>query len=154
MQTDTTAVLERQPRRRLAAEVLALGLLAALVVPMSTFAGKAGGAPSTTPFITLSSVDGDAARSLPTLGSSVTFATGYPNGTKNPWVSVLCYQDGAIVYGEGGKSADPFHLGGGSSDWLANGGGATCKAELGDLYWRGGQQYYTYLAETWFDAGV
>jgi len=38
-------------------------------------------------------------------------------------VEVLCYQDGALVYGEAGSPTDAFLLGGGGSLWL-NGGGA------------------------------
>lgn len=90
--------------------------------------------------------------SWPTLGSSVAFGSTYPKGTKNPWVSLTCYQGTSVVYVEGGLADHVFLLGGGSSVWLSVGGSADCTAELGDLYWRGGQEYYTYLATTSFTA--
>jgi len=123
---------------------------ALLAVPASTLAkGNSGG--STTPWITLASVNGGAPV-YPTLGSSVKFATGYPSTTKNPWVSVVCYQGSALVYGEGNTPSSTFVLGGAASTWLTVGGSAECTAELGDLYWRGGHEYYTYLATTTFSA--
>jgi hypothetical protein len=92
------------------------------------------------------------AGSWPTLGSSVAFGSTYPKGTKNAWVSLTCYQGDTLVYGEGGSANATFTLGGASSGWVASPGTAVCTAELGDLYWRGGHEYYTYLAETSFDA--
>jgi hypothetical protein len=92
------------------------------------------------------------AGSWPTLGSSVAFGSTYPRGTKNAWVSLTCYQEGVFVYAEGGVPDHTFMLGGGSSPWLSVGGSADCTAELGDLYWRGGHEYYTYLATTSFTA--
>jgi hypothetical protein len=147
---------ERHPRGRLGTAILALGLIASLAAPAAVFAAKGGGASAITPWIALGAVDGRTALAAaqPSLGSSVAFATGYPTGTRNAWVSLVCYQDGVLVYGEGGRPSGTFLLGGGGSAWLASGGAATCKAELGDLYWRGGQQYYKYLAETWFDASA
>ena len=97
-------------------------------------------------------VGASVAGSWPTLGSSVAFGSTYPRGTKNAWVSLTCYQGDTLVYGEGGSVNASFMLGGGSSGWLASPGPAVCRAELGDLYWRGGHEYYTYLAETSFDA--
>jgi hypothetical protein len=128
----------------------ALGIVALIAVPATAFAGK-GGTP-TPSWIALGSVGGALAPLQPSLGSSVRFSTGYPTSTKNPWVSLLCYQGTTLVYGEGGDPGDTFQLGGGSSQWLTVGGGAACTAELGDLYWRGGHQYYTFLATTHFDA--
>ena len=139
---DVAADTERHPRDGLRAAVLALGLIGALVLPAAVFAGKGGGH-ATTSWIALGAVDGRTTLAAmdPRLGSKVTFASGYPTGTKNPWVSLTCYQDGAVAFGQGGSPKDVFHLGGGGSAWLTNGGAASCKAELGDLYWRGGQQY-------------
>jgi len=132
------------------------GMIAALVVGLmagTAFAGRGGGT-AATPWISLATVDGSrmSASVQPSLGSAVTFDAGYPKSTKNPWVSLMCYQDGTLVYGEGGKVGHEFVLGGASSDWLRAGGAASCHAELGDLYWKGGHEYYTFLAETWFDA--
>jgi hypothetical protein len=135
-----------------------VGLLASLVivaliaVPASAFAGKGGGS-STPSWIALSSVGGAFAAAQPNLGSSVRFSSGYPTSTKNPWVSLTCKQGETMVYGEGGSPSSDFVLGGASSLWLEVGGAAACRAELGDLYWRGGHQYYTFLAVTNFDAG-
>lgn len=93
-----------------------------------------------------------AAASWPTIGSSVAFGSTYPKATKNPWVSLTCYQGDTFAYAEGGSPSQTFTLGGASSPWLSSPGPAVCTAELGDLYWRGGHQYYTLLAETSFDA--
>ncbi len=92
------------------------------------------------------------------LGDDVTFTvTGIPKGTKNPWISVTAYQPDAsgtpvIVYGEGNVVGSTFHLGGYASQWLTNGGPAECHAEVGDLYWKGGKEFYTFLAKIDFPA--
>ena len=130
-----------------------LAIVALIAVPATAFAGKGGGGTSTPAWIALSGASGALAAG-PGLGSSVRFDTGYSSNPRNPWVSVMCYQDGVLVYGEGGTPSHAFVLGGASSDWQRAGGAAACRAELGDLYWRGGQQYYTYLAHTNFDAGA
>jgi hypothetical protein len=149
----STGRLERQPRRVRRAALVTASLALAIAIPATAFAGKGGG--STTPaWISLATVSGQAvAAAQPRVGSSVKFSTGYPTGTKNAWVSVTCYQDGSLVYGEGGVPSHDFVLGGASSDWAASGGAATCRAELGDLFFRGGRQYYNYLAHTNFEAG-
>lgn len=86
-------------------------------------------------------------------GDAITFTTVVPKGTHNAWISVTCYQAGVLVYGEGGTADHTFVLGGASSQWVGNGGGpADCTADLGDLYWRGGHEYYTFLATTSFAA--
>jgi hypothetical protein len=146
------ATSERYPARRIKAVAVSVALGLVLIATPMVFAGKGGS--TMTPWIALAAVDGSStlAAAAPRLGSSVKFSAGYPTGTKNAWVSLRCYQDGVLVYGEGGAPSGSFTLGGGSSVWLADGGSASCQAELGDLYWRGGRQYYTYLADTWFDA--
>lgn len=96
----------------------------------------------------------------PALGSTVTFSMIYPKNTKNPWVSLSCYLDQAktnIVYGEGATAKQANYgmvLGGGSSLWLNNypTSSVYCTAELGDLYWQGGKEYYNRLASTDFTA--
>ena len=153
MAANSTALLERQPRRVRRAAIVTATLALAIAIPATAFAGKGGGS-STTPWISLATVSGQAvAAAQPRVGSAVKFATGYPTGTRNAWVSLTCYQGGSLVYGEGGVPSHEFVLGGASSDWAATGGAATCRAELGDLYFRGGKQYYNYLAHTNFDAG-
>ena len=128
-----------------------IAIVAILAVPASVFAGK-GGTPAPA-WISLASVNGTSAASTrPMLGNAVAFASSYPSTTKNPWVSLICKEGADIVYAEGGSPSNTFHLGGSSSTWLTVGGTATCSAELGDLYWRGGHEYYTYLATTSFSA--
>lgn len=130
-----------------------------------TFAAPAPSGPST---ITLDQKD-------PYLGSSVTFTVTYPKlkGNPTPRIAVRCFQDvdgdGTVdtkdwnpvtnkdfVYGEAG-SADQakqqaltgnpgFLLGGGGSEWKTRGGAATCNAELFYFTYKGGQQYYHFLA--------
>jgi len=142
-----------QRSRSIRLVLVASALAFALAVPAATIAGKSTG--GSAPFIALASVsDGALAAAQPKLGASVKFSTGYPTGTKNPWISLRCYQDGSLVYAQGGTPSETFTLGGGSSVWLDLGGSAACSAELGDLYWRGGKQYYTPLAQTGFDAGA
>ena len=125
-----------------------IAILAILAVPATVFARGT----TVTPWISLASVNG-AAPTQPKLGSDVRFNAGYATSTKNPWVSVSCYQGTTLVYGEGNSPTADFTLGGYASVWLTVGGTATCTAELGDLYWKGGHEYYTYLAHTDFTAG-
>lgn len=124
-----------------------------LALPLAAMAGR-GGPNSAPAWISLSSVDGTALDAVaePSLGSWVAFSTSYAKNTKNPWVSLMCYQEGTVVYGEGGGPDHEFLLGGASSDWVRSAGPAQCRAELGDLYWQGGRQYYRYLADTTFHA--
>jgi hypothetical protein len=149
---DTSAAsVGHSARGRIRGALISAAIVAAIVaVPATALAAKptAGGA---TPWIALATVNG-ASPVHPTLGSAVGFAAGYPSTTKNPWVSVMCYEGSTLVYGEGGGPTHQFVLGGASSVWLGVGGSANCSAELGDLYWRGGHEYYTYLATTSFSA--
>ena len=150
--SNTGSVARNAGNRAKVGLVSSLAIAAVLVVPATAFAGKGGGTPAPA-WIALATVSGQSvAAAQPSLGSAVRFSTGYASTTKNPWVSVTCYQDGALVYAQGGAPSSDFVLGGSSSTWLTIGGAATCRAELGDLYWRGGHQYYTYMANTNFDA--
>jgi hypothetical protein len=146
---------ERMPRRASRVLLAAAALTLAVAVPATALAGKGGGtSTSSASWIQLGSVDGvKAASTQPRLGASVKFNAGYPKATSNPWVSVTCYQGSSLVYGSGGAPTDDFLLGGYSSVWLTVGGPADCTAELGNLYWKGGHEYYTYLATTSFSAG-
>ena len=117
------------------------------VVPAS--AGKV------TPSITLNGVSsgGAALTAQPALGTYVTFTTVIPTNVKTPRVEVLCYQDGALVYGEGGSPTQAFLLGGGGSVWLYSGGGdASCVANLYYFTWQAGKPATVYLATTSFEA--
>lgn len=146
------ATTHRRRGGRVAGALISAAILFALVaLPAGTFA-RGGASGSSGAFIALSTIGGSAATTKPMLGNSVGFATGYPSGTKNPWISLTCTENGATVYGEGGGPTHQFVLGGASSNWWTVGGTASCTAELGDLYWKGGHEYYTYLATTSFTA--
>jgi len=153
---DTSAAsVGRRATGRIRGALISTAIIAAVIaVPATALAARGGGSGGTagTPWIALASVNGAAPTVHPSLGSAVGFASSYPSTTKNPWVSVMCYEGSTLVYGEGGSPTHQFVLGGASSTWLGVGGTATCNAELGDLYWRGGHQYYTYLATTGFSA--
>jgi hypothetical protein len=138
--------------------------------------GPAGGGGSTTSsWISLAQTEGLAAAS-PSLGSTVTFAAGYPSN-KSPRVEVLCYQPadpsglalfdparGYLVYGETGDMGQAlgdgtsplgyngFLLGGGMSAWLLNGGPADCTANLFYFGQHAGTQTFNVLASTSFAA--
>lgn len=97
------------------------------------------------------------------LGGVVTFdytVDGLP-GWANPRVQLMCYQAGALVYGMAlnadpnngvpTATAQPFVLGGGSSDWLTNGGPAECDATL--FYWDNNSPTSVTLAAISFSAG-
>ena len=71
-----------------------------------------------------------ASSAQPSYQGPVAFHTTGTGKLKNPRVWVACYQNGALVYGEGGSPSTIFKLGGDSSQWVANGGGATCTADL------------------------
>ena len=90
----------------------------------------------------------------PHLGGTATFTTAFPQGTHNPRIDVMCYdQTGALVYGEAGSFDHQFVLGGGASVWKTNGGPAHCFARLFDLIWNGNNpQEVVWLAVTEFDA--
>jgi len=100
--------------------------------------------------------------STPALGDVVTFDTGYPSSVKNPRIELLCYQSGALVYGET-ASADQVKqqeltgspgltLGGGGSIWKDNGGAADCTANLFYFGSKAGQQTFNVIATTSFAA--
>jgi hypothetical protein len=118
------------------------------------FAVSSATAGKVTPKISLNQVMNGAlvTQSGPSLGSSVTFTTVIPTNVKIPRVEVLCYQNGALVYGEGGSPTDAFLLGGGGSLWLSGGGAASCVANLYYFTWNANTPGTTYLATTSFDA--
>lgn len=98
----------------------------------------------------------------PALGQDLLFdyTVGDLPGWANPRIQVMCYQDGELVYGEA-RAADPSEpvnaqpfapLGGGSSQWLTNGGPAECEATL--YYWQfHPSQVFHPLASISFTAG-
>ena len=102
------------------------------------------------------------ASSQPRYEGSVAFNTTGTSRLKNPRVWVACYQNGALVYGEGGSPSDVLKLGGGMSQWVMNGGGAAnCTADLyyilnakgtGEWNGHGAQGGNVYLGHTAFSA--
>lgn len=87
------------------------------------------------------------------LGGTVNFVVTTSNlpGNANPRVQVLCYQSGALVYGEAYNVGTAFLLGGGWSRWLERGGPADCHADL--YYWDfHPTQVFNWLAGTDFAA--
>lgn len=72
-----------------------------------------------------------AASSQPYYQGPVAFNTTGTGKLKNPRVWVGCYQNGTLVYGEGGSPSSTLKLGGDMSQWVLNGGGpASCTADL------------------------
>ena len=132
--------------RRLA---LAGILVAALTVAAAPALAKG---PHSDSSITLNQGSAGLASTAPHLGGSVSFTVVYPGNVKTPRVEVLCYQNGSLVYGEGGSPSDSFLLGGGGSLWLTAGGSANCVANLYYFTWNAGTPGTTYLATTSFDA--
>jgi len=103
-----------------------------------------------------------ATNTQPSYQGSVAFQTTGTGKLKNPRVWVACYQNGSLVYGEGGSPSGVFKLGGDMSTWVMNGGGAaTCTADLyyilgangtGEWNGKGAQGGNVYLAHTGFAA--
>jgi hypothetical protein len=153
--------------------LLVVGLLAGTSLAAKPAGGGSGGDAA---WISLAASTGSAAVQ-PSLGSTVTFAAGYPKNVNNPRVEVLCYQStdpsglalydparGYLVYGETGDIGQAlgdgtsplgyngFQLGGGMSAWLLNGGSASCIANLFYFGQHAGVQTYNVLATTGFAA--
>jgi hypothetical protein len=153
--------------------LLIVGLMAGTSLAAKPTGGGSGG---DTAWISLATPAGFAAVQ-PSLGTTVTFAAGYPKNVNNPRVEVLCYQStdpsglalydpnrGYLVYGETGDIGQAlgdgtsplgyngFLLGGGMSAWLLNGGSADCLANLFYFAQHAGVQTYNLLATTSFAA--
>jgi hypothetical protein len=72
-----------------------------------------------------------AASTQPAYQGNVGFNTTGTGSLKNPRVWVACYQNGVLVYGEGGAPSSIFKLGGDMSQWVMDGGGAAnCTSSL------------------------
>ena len=127
--------------------LVAAFMVAIMASPALAKGGPSGGSSKTSdPSIAVNQAN-------PYLGEVVTYTVSYPSSDKNPRVQVMCYQGGVMVYGEAEAVGVPFTLGGGSSQWLTNGGPASCEADLYNLVWNGNQmQQVTMLASTYFDA--
>jgi hypothetical protein len=69
-------------------------------------------------------------QAAPHLGDWVTFTYSVPGTVSSPRIQIMCYQSGALVYGEAGPATQSFLLGGGGSIWRTNGGAADCVATL------------------------
>jgi hypothetical protein len=100
----------------------------------------------------------------PTFQSVVSYSATYPKNIKNPRVWTSCTQNGLIVYGAGTAPEETLKLGGDSSRWVENGGGAaSCTAELyfipnskgnGEWNGHGGQGPNIVLATITYEAGA
>jgi hypothetical protein len=123
--------------------IIATIALATAAVP----ALAAGGGRTKDPSIVL-----DQDTTAPHLRGLVTFTTAYPTSVKTPRIQVICYQNGALVYGEAGSIDHAFLLGGGGSLWLTAGGPASCTADLFYFSWNAGQPATVILASTTFAA--
>ena len=86
------------------------------------------------------------------LGDWVTFTYSVPDGVRSPRIQVMCYQNGALVYGEAGTAGQSFLLGGGSSQWLVVGGAAECVATVYEWDFKPVQTFVPY-ASVPFSAG-
>jgi hypothetical protein len=80
-------------------------------------------------------------QSSPHMGDTVTFTTSVSglHGSEWPMVYVECSQGGTVVYGALDAPEAAFQLGGGSSQWLTNGGPADCTATLFAYKLQGGE---------------
>lgn len=145
---------EQRKQENLMRRFLAVALAAALVLSFAVpvLAAKPADGPTSIALVTPD----------PHFGGTVTFAvtfskadakyayTGRGGGAR---IEVLCYQSGALVYGEAGTYLDSFLLGGGWSLWIDNGGGAaSCVANLFRFDNGASVQTYVVLASTSFDA--
>jgi len=152
--------------RKLLVTMVTLVALGTLAGPAVAAKGGGGGSTTQPASIDLCQVDGVAvngcassvtapvAAPRPHLGGTVNFATTYPKVPGNTVVriQVICYQSGALVYGEAYNSDQTFLLGGGWSLWLENGGAASCTADL--YYWsyKGATQTFVPLSSMTFEA--
>jgi hypothetical protein len=146
---------------------IVLGMITALALGAMT-ASAAGPKTATAATIQLNVPTGsiaaftsasDEATIWPALGDSVTFSVTYPKAVEKygPRIQVMCYQDGALVYGEAAPYYQSFLIGGAWSLWQADQppadreSAAHCVADL--YYWsyQGGQKF-NWLASVEFDA--
>jgi hypothetical protein len=138
----------------------------ALVFAAAAVAGSLppAGSGSISPYVPNSAAGSWGSQPQPAYQGSVAFNTTGTQGLKNPRVWVACYQSGALVYGAGGSPSTVFKLGGDSSQWVNNGGGAaSCTAELyyilnssgtGEWNGHGAQGGTVDLADTAFNAAA
>jgi hypothetical protein len=134
---------------------LSLGLVASIVIlGVSTVsAQRKDTEPSTVALNPPSATAAATTGAWPALGDWVTFSATFPKQleSKSVRIQVMCYQDGALVYGAAASYTDAQQLGGGMSDWYLTGGPASCVATL--YYWTYNRvQRFNWLAETHFDA--
>jgi len=120
-------------------------MVATILVGAAVTAAATGGRDPVDPTIVLNQ--------NPHLGELVDFTTTYPKTVKEPRIVVNCVQDGVLVWGEVGTVDWVFKLGGDSSQWVDNGGAASCMATLDNLIWHGKRtQEWVWLADTTFEA--
>lgn len=145
-----------------------LGVLTVLVVGFTFMMAnskesqdvRSSAAPRATVDATISLFETD-----PKLGDWVHFNYTLPKGIKEVTgngtqarIQTMCYQNGTLVYGAAENAVDVKVgaqgelLGGGSSQWLTNGGPAECISTLYQWTYKGTQQFNQF-ATTSFTAG-
>ena len=128
---------------------LAVGVAAA-PAPKATTTSIVLNVPSTQ----VTAFAGAEATTFPALGDWITFTVTLAKQVQNPRILINCYQNGELVYGEGGAYNQAFMLGGSASIWVYEHSTepATCVATL--FYWsnQGGGQKFVTLADTQFEA--
>ena len=138
----------------IAIAVMLLGVTALSVTPGLAAKGGKGRSPDpapTTSSIVLNEAD-------PHFGGTVTFTVTYPDMKYTPFVSVLCSQNGEIVYqyAQWSEADGPWvpSLTLWDAIWAANGGGsANCVADLYYYIWKGQTETaLVHLAHTEFVA--
>lgn len=144
--------------RRWGKAALTVALTAAMMIPFSAIATastKSGPGSGSVASIALAAPTGQAlTSSYPSLGTSVSFVTVVPSTAKNPAIALNCYQGGTVVWSYVGATTSTYKLGGDSSPWLANGGSASCVAQLVSVTWKAGVESMTQLASTSFTASA
>ncbi len=133
-------------KRSILSAALALGLLGAITLAAATNAeAKKPVSGSSTASISLASP------LAPKLGDWVTFNYSYSGTISSPRIEIDCYQNGVMTFASAAPADQAQQLGGGSSQWLTNGGSATCNAIL--YYWDfHPTQTFLWLAQTSFNA--
>ena len=131
-------------KRYVLAAVLAVSVFGATAIVSQTAEAKRPPSATVQATITLNETD-------PSLGDWVTFSTSGVD-SRSPRIQVMCYQGGALVYGEAGPAGQAFLLGGGMSNWLMAGGEADCVATVYEWDFKPVQTFVPF-ATTSFHAG-
>ena len=134
-------------KRTLLIAILTMSVLGATMLTGTTAEARKPVSGGSTASITLNQAD-------PHLGDWVTFTYVVPGTVSSPRVQVVCYQGGVMVYGEAGPATQSFLLGGASSQWLTNGGAASCTATVYEWDWHPVQTFVPYASVDFAVAGA